>query len=66
MTGAGQPKSAALGADKLNLSALVHGDGKIDQVVGGNVVSIVDERRDGAAKFQDCFFEFLSLRRVDH
>lgn len=28
-------------------------------------MSILDERGDGAAKFEDCFFQFLAVRRVD-
>ena len=55
----------ALRANELSFFAFIHRDGKIDQVVGRHVVSIFDERGDGAAKFEESFLQFLSLRRVN-
>ena len=53
---------AELSFSALSFSAFVHCDRKIDQVVGRDVVCVVDECSDGAAELQDCLFHFLPLR----
>lgn len=50
---------------RLSFFAFVHRDGKIDQVIGRHVVSILDERGDGAAKFEESFLQLLAVRRVN-
>ena len=45
----------------LSFSSFIKGGGKVDQVVGGDVLSVVEKYADGGAKFRDCLFQFLSF-----
>lgn len=48
--------------NNLGFFSLVDGGRKIDQVVGGDILNVVEKRADGGAKFCDGAFQFLSFR----
>ena len=41
--------------------SFIHGGGKIDQVVGRDVLNVADERANGGAKLRDRVLQFYSL-----
>jgi len=45
----------------LGFFSFIDGGGKVDQVVGGDVLSVVEKYADGGAKFRDCVFQFFSF-----
>ena len=41
--------------------SFIHGGGKVVQVVGGDVLNVVDEGTNGGAKFRDRVFQLYSV-----
>jgi len=41
--------------------SFIHGGGKIDQVVGREILNVADERANGGAKLRDRVLQFYSL-----